>query len=76
MGDTGSFITENILGLEKPEMPSMSRVPNANDAEVQKKMQAAAAAERKAQGRASTLLTGGTGDQSQATVSRRTLLGS
>lgn len=50
-------------------------VPTPSDASTQADMAAAAADQRRARGRAATLLTGGQGDLDSASLSKRTLLG-
>jgi len=58
-----------------PPPPDTSAQDEATRLATQKKLDEAAAAEGKARGRAATLLTGGEGDTSQASISRRTLIG-
>jgi hypothetical protein len=68
--------------LRKPEAPAAPPpvmldnrgVDPALENEQKKKMADAAQAERKARGRASTILMGGMGDTSTAPVARRTLM--
>lgn len=74
----------NDLGekILNPQVPAgaaptaAGEVPTPGQASTDAKTNAAAAEERTAKSRAATILTGGTGDTSKATVSRRTLLGS
>ncbi|TXG77590.1 hypothetical protein E6Q11_02355 [Candidatus Dojkabacteria bacterium] len=59
-----------------PPPPSPVGADPAEAAKTQKAMEDAASAERKARGRAATLLTGGEGVEDPATISKRMLLGS
>ena len=62
-----------------PDIPAVAPPPPApttDDAQTRKKLEDAAAAERNARGRRSTILSGTQGDQSNGNVSKRTLLGS
>lgn len=91
MGDTGiplasPKIFETITGIfgaggPEPKAPDLPVSPTSEDPAVAKKTQdaldQAMSAERKARGRASTLVTGGQGiTGASGSISRRTLLGS
>lgn len=68
LGDGGAA----YIPTKKNDVPA----PDATDPIVQAKLDAASAEARRAKGRASTILTGGTGVTDAAPVSRRVLLGS
>lgn len=71
----GAFRNLSKLGAAKPgDPPALPEIPTAENSQGQ--MQAAAAGQRRAKGRASTILSSGTGSSSNVTSSRRTLLGS
>lgn len=82
----GEQIAQGIGNAASPESPGAPQgiaappSPTSEDPAAAKKAQeaadAAALSERKARGRASTILTGGKGVLGSATTSRRTLLGS
>jgi hypothetical protein len=59
-----------------PPPPSPTSTDPAAAADAARKLEDAAAAERKVKGRAATLLTGGAGVGDEAPVSKRVLLGS
>lgn len=59
-----------------PPSPAPAVAGDANAAATNKALNEAQDAERRQRGRAATLLTGGQGDTSQASVSKRVLLGS
>ena len=58
-----------------PNMPQNPAVPNYTDPSVQANADAAAAAQARAAGRSSTLLTGGQGDTSAVNTTTKTVLG-
>ena len=53
----------------------MPPAPTQNDPETRRKLEEAAALQRKAKGRASTILTGGAGLSAEATTAKSVLLG-
>jgi hypothetical protein len=59
-----------------PPGETASAAPTPENPETQTKLDEAAAEQRKARGRASTILTGGSGVSGRAQTARRTLLGS
>jgi len=70
----------NMFSPPRPQMPPLPPLPVApTDPAAEAAAQEAAEKERKAaalaQGRSSTILTGGQGDTSEAPVTKRTLLG-
>lgn len=69
------FKQPDIQQAVPPPPPSPTSADPNVARETQARMQAAADAERKAKGRASTLLTGGEGVKEDAQVSKRVLLG-
>lgn len=71
----GAFRDLSKLGAAKPgDPPALPEVPTAENS--QKALQEASAGQRRARGRASTILNNGTGSSNSVTSSRRTLLGS
>lgn len=88
MGGAGKAIQKTydvLVKGETPQAPAPLAPPppppspvgdSANAKQTNEAMEAAAAAERKARGRSSTLLTGAQGLTSDAPTSRRMLLGS
>lgn len=58
-----------------PAVPQNPNVPNYTDPSVQANADAVAAAQARAAGRSSTLLTGGQGDTSMVNTTKKTLLG-
>ncbi|WP_428247230.1 hypothetical protein [Ferrovibrio sp.] len=58
-----------------PKVPPPTPVPTLEDPAIAQARAAQAAAERKAQGRAATVITGGEGDTSEAPLGRKSMLG-
>lgn len=77
-GVTGLVMGSDQSKSGAPGLPPPPPSPTSDPAEKKKtdaSAESAADAERRSRGRASTMLTGSSGDTSKATVSRRTLLG-
>lgn len=65
------------VSVRRPAATPPPPPPSPNDPATNQALDQASAAERKAKGRASTVLTGGTGlEDSPVMIARRTLLGS
>lgn len=75
-GSAAADIAKGIVNPKQPEVPGMpGSAPNMQDPAIAEAERREREAQMKARGRASTILTGGTGDTSTATTAKRKLMG-